>query len=195
MLEYNEIKEGKFIVYEKEPYEVISSHVFRKQQRKPVNATKLRNVKTGRIVENSFHVSDKADEADLEKKEIKYLYSKEAPARQSGGREHWFSEANDPSKRFKLEESMLGDGLKFMKQNGLVEALLFNEEIIGVKLPIKMDLKVTEAHPAVKGNTAQNATKVVKLETGAEIQVPMFIKEGDMVRVNTLTGQYTDRIS
>ena len=203
MLEYNEIKEGKFIVYENEPYEVISSHVFRKQQRKPVNATKLRNVKTGRIVENSFHVSEKAEEADLEKKEIKYLYSKEVPARQSGGREHWFSEANDPSKRFKLEESMLGNGLKFMKQNGLVEALLFNDprssigqsEIIGVKLPIKTDLKVTEAHPAVKGNTAQNATKVVKLETGAEIQVPMFIKEGDMVRVNTDTGQYTDRIS
>jgi len=195
MLEYNEIKEGKFIVYEKEPYEVISSHVFRKQQRKPVNATKLRNVKTGRIVENSFHVSDKAEEADLEKKEVKYLYSNKG--------EHWFSEANDLSKRFKLEESMLGDGLKFMKQNGLVEALLFNDprsstgqsEIIGVKLPIKMDLKVTEAHPAVKGNTAQNATKVVKLETGAEIQVPMFIKEGDMVRVNTTTGQYTDRIS
>lgn len=186
MLEYSEIKEGKFIVYEGEPYEVISSHVFRKQQRKPVNATKLRNVKTGRVVEYSFHVSDKAEEAELEKREIKYLYSNRG--------EHWFSEINDPSKRFQISEDMLGSGLKFMKQNSVVEALLFDEEIIGIKLPIKVDLKVVEAHPAVKGNTAQNATKSIVLETGAEIQVPMFIKEGDVVRINTETGAYTDRI-
>jgi elongation factor P len=186
MLEYNEIKEGKFIVYEGEPYEVINSHVFRKQQRKPVNATKLRNVKTGRIVENSFHVSEKAEEADLDKKEIKFLYSNRG--------EYWFSEVSDPSKRFKLPEEMLGSGLKFIKQNCVIEAIIFDDEIIGVKLPIKVELKVTEAHPTTKGNTAQNATKVVKLETGAEIQVPMFIKEGDVVRVNTTTGEYTDRL-
>lgn len=187
MLEYNEIKEGKIIVFEGEPYEVIDSHVFRKQQRKPVNATKMRNVKTSRIVEHSFHVSDKAEEADMEKKEVKYLYSNKG--------ENWFSEANDPSKRFQLSEAMLGSGLKFLKQNSVVEAMLFDDEIIGIKLPIKVDLKVTESHPAVKGNTAQNATKVVKLETGVEIQAPMFIKEGDIVRINTTTGQYTDRVS
>lgn len=186
MLEYNEIKEGKIIVYEGEPWEVLSSHVFRKQQRKPVNATKLRNLKTGRVTEISFHVSDKAEEADMEKMEVKYLYSNKG--------ENWFSEAGDPSKRFQLSEAMLGSGLKFLKQNSVVEAMLFDDEIIGIKLPIKVDLKVTEAHPAVKGNTAQNATKMVKLETGAEIQVPMFIKEGDVVRINTETGLYTDRV-
>ncbi len=187
MLEYNEIKEGKFIIYNDEPYEVLSSHVFRKQQRKPVNATKLRNIISGRIVENSFHASEKAEEADLSKKEIKYLYNNRG--------EFWFSEPNDPSKRFSLPESMVGNASKFIKENSLVEALVFDEKIIGLKPPIKVELKVTEAHPAVKGNTAQNATKVVKLETGAEIQVPMFIKEGDIIRVNTDTGQYTDRVS
>lgn len=186
MLEYNEIKEGKFIVYEGEPWEVLSSHVFRKQQRKPVNATKLRNLKTGRVTEISFHVSEKAEEAELENKEIKYLYSNRG--------EFWFSEANDPSKRFKLPEAMLGKGFQFVKQNSVVEAILFNEETIGVKIPIKVELKVTEAHPATKGNTAQNATKSVKLETGAEIQAPMFVKEGDVVRINTETGDYVDRI-
>ncbi len=186
MLEYNEIKEGKFIVYEGEPWEVLSSHVFRKQQRKPVNATKLRNLKTGRVTEISFHVSDKSEEADLEKKEIKYLYSNRG--------EYWFCEANDPSKRFKLDEAMLGPGFKFIKENSIIDAILFEEETIGVKIPIKVDLKVVEAHPAVKGNTAQNATKAIKLETGAEIQAPMFVKEGDVVRVNTETGAYTDRI-
>lgn len=186
MLEYNEIKEGKFIVYEGEPYEVISSHVFRKQQRKPVNATKLRNLKTGRIVENSFHVSEKAQEADLETQEVKYLYSNKG--------EHWFAEAKDPSKRFKMPEEMLGIGFKFINQNSIVDAILFDGETIGIKIPIKVEIKVTEAHPATKGNTAQNATKSVKLETGAEIQVPMFVKEGDTIRVNTTTGEYTDRV-
>jgi elongation factor P len=75
MLEYNEIRERKVIIYEDEPYEVITSHVFRKQQRKPVNATKLKNLLTGKVLEISFHVSDKVDEADLEKSEVKYLYN------------------------------------------------------------------------------------------------------------------------
>src|SRR3989344_1780330 len=186
MLDYSEIKEKKYIIYDDEPWEVISSHVFRKQQRKPVNATKLKNLITGRVTEVSFHVSDKVEEAEIDKKPVKYLYTNKS--------EYWFCEANDPSKRFELEEEMLGEGSKFLKQNTVVDAMLFNEKIIGLKLPIKMDLKVVEAQDATRGNTAQGATKAVKLETGAEIQVPMFIKEGDIVRVNTETGEYTDRI-
>ncbi|HRH25793.1 MAG TPA: elongation factor P [Parcubacteria group bacterium] len=191
MLEYNEITERKYIVFENEPYEVLSSHVFRKQQRKPVNATKMRNVLTGRIVEHSFHVSDKATEADINKKEVKYLFTNKG--------EYWFCEPNNPSKRFELPAELIGDAGKFLKTNITVDALLYDDgsedgKIIGLKLPIKMELKVVEAHPAVKGNTAQGGTKAVVLETGAEIQVPMFINEGDIVRVNTETGQYTERV-
>ena len=186
MLDYSEITERKYIVFEDEPYEVIDSHVFRKQQRKPVNATKLRSLLNGRIVEHSFHVSDKVREALIDKKEVKYLYTNRE--------EYWFAEASDPSKRFKLPEEIIGPAAKFLKPNILVDAMLFNSNIIGLKLPIKMDLKVTEAHPATKGNTTQGATKTVKLETGVEIQAPMFIKEGDTVRVNTMTGEYADRI-
>jgi elongation factor P len=192
MLEYNEITEHKYIVFEGEPFEVLSSHVFRKQQRKPVNATKLRSLITGRITEHSFHVSDKVEQADISKREVKFLYSNKG--------EYWFSEASDPSKRFPLPEAMIGTAAKFLKDNTVVDALVFDDgkseegKIIGLKLPIKMDLKVTEAHPAVKGNTAQGGTKMVKLESGAEIQVPMFIKEGDIIRVNTDTGEYTDRL-
>lgn len=194
MLEYSEITERKYIVFEGEPFEVIGSHVFRKQQRKPVNATKLRSLLTGRIVEHSFHVSDKVKEASIDKKDVKYLYTNRG--------EYWFAEADDQSKRFKLPEEMIGPASRFLKPNILVNAMLFDDpsasskqaRIIGLKLPIKMDLKVTEAHPTTKGNTAQGATKAVRLETGAEIQVPMFIKEGDIVRVNTETGEYADRI-
>jgi len=186
MLEYNEITVHKYIIYENEPWEVIGSHVFRKQQRKPVNATKLRNLITSRVTEVSFHVSDKVEEAEIDKKEVKYLYTNKG--------EYWFSEANDPSKRFKLDEEIIGQGAKFLKPNILMDAMLFDDRIIGLKVPIKMELKVVEAHDATRGNTAQGASKAVKLETGAEIQVPMFIKEGDVVRVNTETGEYADRI-
>lgn len=186
MLEYNEVTLRKYIIYENEPWEVIDSHVFRKQQRKPVNATKLRNLITGRITEVSFHVSDKVEEAEIDKKEVKYLYTNRG--------EYWFCDAKDSSKRFQLPEEMIGSGSKFLKPNITVDAMLFNEKIIVIKTPIKMELKVVEAHEAAKGNTAQGATKMVVLETGAEIQVPMFVKEGDVVRVNTETGEYTDRV-
>lgn len=186
MLDYNEIKEGECIIYDSEPWEVLSSHVFRKQANKPVNVTKLRSLLTGRVLEHSFHNADKVREADIVKKEVKYLYTNKG--------EYWFCESTDPSKRFQLPEPVIGDGAKFLKSNILVDAMLFDDKIIGLKLPIKMELKVTEAHETTKGNTAQGATKVVVLETGAEIQVPMFVKEGDVIRVNTLTGEYTDRV-
>src|SRR3989344_5382662 len=105
MLDYNEIKEGKYIIYNDEPWEVLYSHVFRKQANKPVNATKLRSLLTGRVLEHSFHNADKAREANIGKKEIKYLYTNRG--------EYWFAEANDPAKRFKLEEEVIGPAAKF----------------------------------------------------------------------------------
>jgi elongation factor P len=185
MLSYDEIKEGKYIVWNGEPWEVLSSHVFRKQQRKPVNATKIRNLITGKVTEPSFHVSEKVEEAEIEKKEAKYLYNNRG--------EYWFCDPKDPSKRFSLTNDFVGVRGKFLKTNSIIKILKFGERDIGVEMPIKVELKVVEAHPAVKGNTAQGGTKAVKLETGAEIQVPMFIKEGEMVRVNTETGEYTER--
>jgi elongation factor P len=186
MLEYNEIVERKFIIYEKQPYEIISSHVFRKQQRKPVNAVKMRNMLTGKVTETSFHVSDKVEEAEIGARDIKYLYMNKD--------EYWFCEANDPSKRFKLPQETLGPGIEFLKANSIVSALMFDENIIGIKMPIKVDLKVTEAFPAVKGDTAKGGNKQVKVETGAFINVPMFVKEGDVIRINTETREYTDRV-
>lgn len=186
-LEYNQITERKYIVLDGDPYEVISSHVFRKQQRKPVNATKLRNLVTGKVTERSFHGSDKAEEAEIDNRNIKYLYTNRG--------ESWFCEAGDPSKRFKLEKELIGDQLKFLKENNTVTAVSFKEKIIGIKLPIKVDLEVTEAPPSIKGDTASGGGKQVTLETGAVVTAPLFIKTGDILRINTETGQYTDRVT
>src|SRR3989344_1898094 len=177
MLEYNEITIGKFIIFNGEPWEVLSAHVFRKQQRKPVNATKLRNLITGRITENSFHVSEKAEEAEIETKDIKFIYTQKD--------EYWFHEDGNPSKRFALKEEQIGYGSKFLKKDAIAKAMIFDEKIIGVQMPIKVELKVVEAPPNMKGNTAQGGNKVVKVETGATVNAPLFISEGDTIVVNT----------
>ena len=191
-MNYNEITAKKFVVLDGAPYEVLDAHIFRMQQRKPVNQAKLKNLITGKIMEYTFHQADKAVEADLQKKQAKYLYNKPGlPAGRQG--EWWFCEPADPSKRFKIDAEMIGSAGKFLKANSLIDLLVFNEQIIGVKLPIKVELTVTEATPAVKGNTVQGGTKQVTLESGATIQTPLFVNEGDVIRINTETGEYVER--
>lgn len=186
MLEYNEVVERKYIILDGQPYEVLSSHVFRKQQRKPVNATKLKNLITGKVTEHSYHQSEKVEEAEIEQREVKYLYNNR--------NEFFFAEANDPSKRFKVTEEFLGPQARFIKPNIVVKMLSFEEKTIGFELPITVDLKVTEAPPGIKGDTATGGTKVVLLETGASINVPLFVNAGDVIRINSETGEYRERV-
>lgn len=187
MLAYNEITVKKYIVLNSEPFEVLSSRVFRMQKRKPVNQTRLKSLISEKVVEHSFHQSDKAEEAEIEKKNLIYLYSHRG--------EHWFCLKDNPGDRFTLKEELVGSQLKFIKQNSTIEGMYFNENLIGVSLPAKVELKVTEAPPAVKGDTAQGAYKQVTLETGVTVMTPLFIKEGDIIRVNTETGEYAERVS
>ena len=193
MLDYSEITERKYILFEGQPYEVVSAHVFRKQQRKPVNATKLRNLITGKITEQSFHQAERVEEADIQKIEAKYLYTNKG--------EFWFADPKDPSKRFMISEVILGTPAKFLKPNMIVETLVWVEDedeedgkkIIGVRLPIKMELKVKEASPAVRGDTVSGGTKQITLETGAIINVPLFVEQDDTIVINTETGEYVER--
>lgn len=186
MLDYNEIVVRKCIVFEGEPFEVLDSHVFRKQMRKPVNATKMRSMVTGRIVEHSFHATDRVEEAELEDRKIKLLYKNK--------NESWFCEENDPSKRFIVSDAVIGNASKYIRTNDLVDVQTYDEKIIKFKIPIKVELKVTDAPPAVRGDTAKAGNKVITLETGANINAPMFIAEGDIVRINTETGEYVERV-
>lgn len=193
MLNYNEVRERKYIVLNDEPFEVIDSHVFRKQQRKPVNQTKLRSLITGNIRQETFHANDTIKEADISKSKIKYIFKKEN--RQAQTTEFWFSDIEKPSNRYHLPESVLEDKMKFIKENDEVTALLFNEDVIGIEIPLKVELKVVEAPPAVKGNTANGANKKIVLETGLVIDAPIFINEGDIVKVSTQDSSYSERVS
>ena len=185
-LSYSEILPKKVIDFNDEPCLVLSAHVFRKQQRKPVNNTKLRGLKSGRVIEQTFHQNETATEADMETRSITYIFSK--------GDEHWFHTTGTPSDRFSLSSSVIGEQARFLQNKTEYDAMVYQDEVIGLKFPIKIDVAVTEAMPAVKGNTSSGAEKEVTIETGATVSVPMFINEGDVIRVNTETGAYAERV-
>jgi len=186
ILSYNEITLKKVIVWNGEPCLVLASHVFRKQQRKPVNITKLKSMVSGRVVEQTFHQNETATEADVETRTIEFIYENQGA--------YWFCALGKPAERFSLSIDIVGEQGRFLKPKSEVEAMEYDEKIIGIKIPIKIDLVVKQADPAVKGNTSSGATKEVVLETGAHIHVPMFINEGDVIRVNTESGEYAERV-
>ena len=189
-LQYNEIREKKIIIHDDEPCEVVESHVARTQQRKPQNQVKLRSLISGKVFPATFHVADSADEADIIKRDITFLYHNKG--------EYWFCEPDDKSKRFKLDSALIGDTAKFFKQNSNATAVIWDnddeETIIKVTLPIKMEFKVKEAPPAVRGDTSKGGNKIITLENGATLNAPMFINEGDIIRLNTETGEYVERV-
>lgn len=185
MINYNELKPGTLFILDGEPYEVLEFAFLRMQQRKPVAQTKIRNLITGKVLNRNFQNSESFAEAEIDYKKVKFLY---------GHRDKFvFCEPQDPSKRFELPTDVIGDKVNFMKPNSEIEVAKFGDKIINIKLPIKMSFKVIEAPPAIKGATASGGNKQVKIETGATINAPVFINEGDIVVVNTETGEYSTR--
>ncbi|OGG58612.1 hypothetical protein A2765_02725 [Candidatus Kaiserbacteria bacterium RIFCSPHIGHO2_01_FULL_56_24] len=186
MLNYNEIKPGVAVLVEGEPYVCTWNNIMQKQMRRPVNQTKLKHLIKGNVMEYSFQQSDKLKEAEIEQKQAIFIYEKNG--------EWFFHDAKDKSARYSLTDEMVGDGGRFLKGNTEVMIEAFDDKIFHVKLPIKVELKVKEAPPDVRGNTAQGGSKIVTLETGATMNVPMFVKEGDIIRINTDTGEYVERV-
>jgi elongation factor P len=186
VISYNEVKPGIAVLVEGEPYVCTWNNILKKQQRRPVNQTKLRHIIKGNSIEYSFQQSDKIEEAEIESRPAVFIYERNG--------EWFFHDVKDKSKRFSVADDQMGDSGKFLKSNTEVETLWFQGALFRVKLPIKVELKVTEAPPDVRGNTAQGGSKVVELETGATINVPMFVKLGDAIRINTETGEYVERV-
>ncbi len=186
MISYNEVKPGVAVIVDGEPFVCTWNNIMKKQQRRPVNQTKLRHIIKGTTIEYSFQQSDKIAEAEIENRPAVFIYERNG--------EWFFHDTKNKSQRFSVSEDQVGETGKFLKGNTEVETLWFQGELFRVKVPIKMELKVTEAPPDVRGNTAQGGTKVVTLETGATLNVPMFVKEGDVIRVNTENSEYVERV-
>lgn len=186
MLTHTDLKKGARIILDGEPYEVLESSPLKKAQRRVVIQTRIRNLITGNVFARNFHQGDTFEEPDLEKFKAKFIYGQ--------GDRFVFCREDDASQRFELTESQVGQQSRFLKPGQVVEALTFNQKIINVSLPIKVQLKVVEAPPGEKGSRAQSGTKLAVLETGATLNTPLFIEAEDVVEVNTETGEYVKRV-
>ena len=184
MLNQGEIKVGILVQINNEPYMVIKTDHNKTAQRRAVLKTKLKNLINGSILEKSFQQGEKIEEAETETRAANYQYKTETEAS--------FMD-NETFEQTGLPLEQIGDKIGYLKEGMDVDILYFQGKAVALKLPIKIALKVTSAPPGVKGNSAGNVTKVVELETGMQISVPMFIDEGEVVIVNTGTGEYVGR--
>jgi elongation factor P len=185
MLSYTELTKGTLFIYEGAPYEVMEANFLRMQQRKAVVQTRIRNLITGKILDRNWQASDSFEEAEVVRQPAVFLYGSRG--------EYWFHKEGDPKARFSLTAEQLGAQAQFLKSNTKVETFVFNDKVIKVKIPIKMEFKVIEAPPGIKGNTAQGGSKQVTIEGGAKVNVPLFINQDEVIRINTETGEYVER--
>ncbi len=183
-MDISDIKIGLIINMDNQPYQVIWSNFMRTAQRKPVMQTKLKNIINGKVIEYSFKFGEKLAEADVTRERASFLYA-------DAGGTHFMNQENFEQIDFAKEITQEQE--KFLKEGMEVIILRYNGNPVSIELPIKVDLKVTEAPPAITGNSAGSVTKPVTLETGLVVQTPMFIKEGDLIRIDTRTGDYVER--
>lgn len=146
--------------------------------------TKTRNVMTGAVIETTYNPSDKFPSAQIERREMQYLY-------EDGGL-FYFMDV-ESYEQIPLNKSDLSDDFKFVKENEVVKVLSYKGIVFGVEVPNFVVLEIVETEPGMKGNTATNTLKPAKMETGAEVRVPLFINEGEKIRIDTRTGEYMER--
>jgi len=184
MISGSEIRKGITIELDNKLYQVIDyQHV--KMKRTALARLKLRDIRDGHTIEQTFQSSEKFIRARLDYRSTQYLYN-------DGDLYYFMDEEN--FEQFSLDKSQLGDTINYLKEGMSLQISSYKGELIGVELPITVELKVTNTEPGFKGNTATAGTKPAKLETGIITQVPLFINEGDAIKVDTRTGGYLERI-
>jgi len=186
MLSHTDLKKGVLFIYNGQPCVVLDFALNFQGRGGSTTQIKMKNLTTGNALSKVFHPGDNFEEAELEKIQLKFVYH-------SNG-QYIFSEAEKPSQRFTLTEEQIGGGGQFLKSNQVITGLMLDEKIINIELPIKVQLKVKEAAAYLRAGRAEAGTKEVVLETGAKIQTPSFIKEGDIIEINTQSGEYTRRV-
>ena len=146
--------------------------------------TKLKNIKNGGVVEKTFRPTEKFPQARIERKDMQYLYS--------DGELYNFMDT-ETFEQIALNQDNVGDSLKFVKENEMVKICSHNGEVFAIEPPLFVELEITESEPGVKGNTATGATKPAIVETGAQVMVPLFVEQGEKIKIDTRTGQYLSR--
>lgn len=184
MVNVNDIKNGMTIEVDGNIYTILEFQHVKPGKGAAFVKMKLKNLRTGSIIEQTFNSSTKVGKAMIEKKTMQYLYN--------DGNNYIFMDMNDYS-QIELPLSQIEEESKFLTENSEVDILYYNTEMLGINLPEKVELEVVKTEPGIKGNTATTATKEAELNTGLVIRVPLFINEGDVVIVSTKDGKYVSR--
>jgi len=184
MYTITDLKPGTAITIDGDPFLVLSSQFGRKSQSKANMQCKLKNLKTGSIVARNFQGSEKMEPADVGYRHVQYLYA--------GQGTRCFMDLENYD-QFELPDEVVGEGTQYLIDGLEVDALLFEDRPIGIRMPVTVVLEVVETIPGLKGDTATGGSKPAKLSSGASVNVPLFINEGDKVKVNTESGEYVER--
>ncbi|MCH8348774.1 MAG: elongation factor P [Chloroflexi bacterium] len=186
-INFSDLSRGMVIELEDQPWQIMDYERHKMQQRAPVTRIKMKNLISGAVVERTFQRYDTAfSVADIDNRQTQYLYT--------DGTYYYFLD-QETFDQYELDKKLLGDTLDYLKEQVMVEVVIYKGNPININLPTHVDLEVTETPPAFRGDTAQGGTKPATLETGLRVTVPMFITQGSVIRVDTRTGNYTERVS
>ena len=185
MISTNDFHTGVTIEFDGDIFTVLEFQHVKPGKGQAFVRSKLKNLRTGSIVDKTFRAGEKVKKAHMERKEMEYLY-------RDGDDFHVMD--MESYEQITLTAGQIGDGVKYMKENDRLNVVVHNEEVLGVEVPITVYLKIAEVEPGIKGDTASGATKPATLETGLVVQVPLFINEGDTIKIDTRTGYYIERV-
>ena len=184
MISAGDFRNGVTIEFEGNIYQIIEFQHVKPGQGAAFVRCKIKNIKTGGVVERTFRPSEKVPKAHIERKDMQYLYS--------DGELFHFMDVNTYD-QIAVNASTVGDSLKFVKENEMVKVASHQGSVFAIEPPLSVELQIVESEPGIKGDTAQGATKPAILETGAKVMVPLFIEQGEVIRIDTRTGEYTGR--
>jgi elongation factor P len=186
MVDAGELRKGAVIELDGDIYQILEYQHVKMQQRQPVVKLKLRGVRNGNFIERNFQSGDKVATVFLERRPVQYLYDDEHL--------YYFMD-NETYEQMVLTPAQIGNDTKFLKEGLTLEIVVCKGNTVAVELPASVDLRVTETAPGFKGDRATAGTKPAKLETGVTIQVPLFVNTDDIVKINTRTGAYIEKVS
>jgi elongation factor P len=181
----NEFKSGLKVMLDNDPCSILENEFVKPGKGQAFNRVKLRNLKTGRVLEKTFKSGESLSGADIVESEMQYLYN---------DGESWHFMAQDTFEQYTIKANMMADTVKWLKEQDICNVMLFNGQPISVTPPNFVNLKVTETDPGFKGDTVTGATKAATLETGATVRVPLFINIGDVLKIDTRTSEYVSRV-
>ncbi|MGD9264723.1 MAG: elongation factor P [Lysobacterales bacterium] len=181
----NEFKSGLKIIINGEPYNIVDNEFVKPGKGQAFNRVKVRNLHTGRVVEKTFRSGESVEAADVFETQVQYLYN---------DGESWHFMHPETYEQYAIPKEAMGDGIYWMQEGGVCDLTLYNGSPLSVLPPNFVEMKIVETDPGLRGDTSGSGGKPAKLESGATVRVPLFVQEGEVVRVDTRTGEYVSRV-